>query len=63
MDSTYSHLAWVNTPRKNGGLGGALNIPLVSDLKHTMAQDYDVLIEGAGHTIRGLFIINPKGTY
>ena len=28
-DSHFSHLAWINQPRKQGGLGG-LNYPLVS---------------------------------
>jgi alkyl hydroperoxide reductase subunit AhpC len=28
-----------------------------------MARDYDVLIEGEGHTLRGLFIINPQGNH
>merc|ERR1711943_90177 len=32
VDSHFTHLAWVNTPRKEGGLGGALKIPLLADL-------------------------------
>src|SRR5262245_49799109 len=31
VDSVFSHLAWINTPRKQGGLG-ALGYPLVADL-------------------------------
>ncbi len=31
VDSQLSHLAWINTPRKEGGLG-ELKYPLVSDL-------------------------------
>jgi len=61
VDSKYSHLAWINTPRKQGGLGGDLKIPLVADLTKTIARKYGVLMEEAGHTYRGLFIINPKG--
>jgi len=61
VDSKYTHLAWINTPRKAGGLGGGLNIPLVADLTQSIARKYGVLIEDAGHTYRGLFIINPKG--
>jgi alkyl hydroperoxide reductase subunit AhpC len=60
IDSKFSHLAWVNTPRKKGGLD-KLNFPLLSDLNKTMAQDYGVLLEGAGIALRGLFIINPEG--
>jgi hypothetical protein len=33
VDSVFSHLQWVNTERKTGGLGGC-NFPLVSDLHH-----------------------------
>jgi len=60
VDSKFTHLAWINTPRKEGGLG-PLKIPLLSDLTHKVSRDYGVLIEEAGHTNRGLFIINEKG--
>ncbi|XP_053572007.1 peroxiredoxin-2 [Bombina bombina] len=60
VDSHFSHLAWVNVNRKDGGLG-AMDIPLVSDLKRTMSQDYGVLKEDDGVAYRGLFIIDNKG--
>ncbi|XP_065332011.1 peroxiredoxin-like [Cloeon dipterum] len=60
-DSHFSHLAWINTPRKDGGLGG-LNYPLLADLSHKISSEYGVLIEGEGISLRGLFIIDPKGT-
>jgi len=60
VDSTFSHLAWLNTPRKEGGLG-SLNIPLLSDLTKKISRDYGVLIEEAGVALRGLFIINENG--
>jgi peroxiredoxin (alkyl hydroperoxide reductase subunit C) len=60
VDSEYSHLAWVNTPRKQGGLG-QVGYPLVADLTKQISKDYDVLIEEEGHTLRGLFIIDSKG--
>jgi alkyl hydroperoxide reductase subunit AhpC len=59
-DSHFSHLAWINTPRKQGGLGG-LNYPLVADFNKTISQEYGVLIEEAGIALRGLFIIDPQG--
>jgi alkyl hydroperoxide reductase subunit AhpC len=59
-DSHFSHLAWINTPRKQGGLGG-LNYPLVADFNKTISRDYGVLIEEAGIALRGLFIIDPQG--
>ncbi|CAG7720757.1 unnamed protein product [Allacma fusca] len=59
-DSHFSHLAWINMPRKQGGLGG-LKYPLLSDFNKTIARDYGVLVEEAGLALRGLFIIDPKG--
>ena len=59
VDSHFSHLAWVNTSRKEGGLG-ELRYPLLSDLSKNIARDYGVLLD-SGISLRGLFIINPKG--
>lgn len=59
-DSHFSHLAWVNTPRKQGGLG-EMTIPLLADKSMKIARDYGVLDEATGIAFRGLFIIDPKG--
>lgn len=59
-DTIHSHLAWTNTPIKEGGIG-RLNYPLAADTNHQVAIDYGVLIEEEGVALRGLFIINPKG--
>ena len=59
VDSQFSHAAWANTERKEGGIKG-VTFPLVSDLKKTIAADYGVLLD-AGIALRGLFIINEKG--
>ena len=59
VDSTFSHLAWANTPRKEGGLG-EIRYPLLSDLRKDIAADYGVLLDG-GVAARGLFIIDDKG--
>jgi len=61
VDSYFTHLAWTKTPRKDGGLG-KLAIPLVSDIKHSIAKDYGVYLEDQGVALRGLFIIDDKGT-
>ncbi|XP_052859846.1 uncharacterized protein LOC128267096 [Anopheles cruzii] len=60
IDSHFTHLAWINTPRKEGGLG-KINIPLVSDITHSIAKDYGVFLDDLGHTLRGLFIIDNRG--
>ncbi|XP_022829691.1 peroxiredoxin 1 isoform X2 [Spodoptera litura] len=58
-DSHFTHLAWINTPRKQGGLG-PMNIPLISDKSHRIARDYGVLNEETGIPFRGLFVIDDK---
>ncbi|NIS61345.1 MAG: redoxin domain-containing protein [Proteobacteria bacterium] len=61
VDSKYVHKAWVDTKREDGGLGGALNYPLLSDINKQIARDYDILMEEEGVALRGLFLINPDG--
>ncbi|KAJ6589447.1 thioredoxin-like protein [Mycena capillaripes] len=61
-DSQYSHLAWSTQPRKQGGLGPDLKLPLVADKSMQISRDYGVLLEDEGIALRGLFIIDPKGT-
>lgn len=39
-----------------------MNIPLLADKTKSIAKDYGVLLEDAGVALRGLFIIDPKGT-
>jgi peroxiredoxin (alkyl hydroperoxide reductase subunit C) len=60
VDSPFSHLAWVQTERKSGGLGD-IAYPLVSDLTKTIARAFHVLDEDAGTALRGLFLIDPDG--
>jgi len=60
VDSCYSHLAWLNTPRSKGGIEG-VDYPLVSDLNKAIAKDYDVLMEHEGIAYRGLFLIDKGG--
>ncbi|KAM4773679.1 peroxiredoxin-1 isoform 1-T1 [Cyanocitta cristata] len=60
VDSHFCHLAWINTPKKQGGLG-TMKIPLVSDTKRAIAKEYGVLKEDEGIAYRGLFIIDEKG--
>ena len=60
VDSHFSHLAWLNTPKNRGGIEG-VGYPLVSDLNKTISKDYDVLLEDAGIALRGLFLIDRDG--
>ncbi|KAI3688040.1 hypothetical protein L1987_81746 [Smallanthus sonchifolius] len=60
VDSVFSHLAWVQTDRKSGGLGD-LNYPLISDVTKSISKAFNVLIEDQGIALRGLFIIDKEG--
>ena len=72
-DSEFSHWAWLNTPRNQGGIQG-VTYPLVADINKTISEDYDVLagelttdefgevvVEGELVAYRGLFLIDKKG--
>lgn len=72
-DSEYSHWAWLNTPKTQGGIQG-VSYPLVADINKTISEDYDVLagetyldendnveIEGELVAYRGLFLIDKEG--
>lgn len=59
IDSKFTHLAWTEKPRAEGGIEG-LEYALASDLNKQVATDYDVLADD-GVALRGLFIIDPEG--
>jgi len=61
VDSPFTHLAWLKTPRTSGGLG-PVKYPLLSDLTHRISKDFGVYLEDAGVSLRGLFIIDERGT-
>lgn len=60
VDSHFSHLAWTEKSRKEGGLG-TMKIPILSDLTKQISRDYGVLLEDEGISLRGLFVIDNKG--
>lgn len=72
-DSEFSHWAWLQTPRSQGGIQG-VTYPLVADINKTISEDYDVLageyaqdedgnisVIGEMVAYRGLFLIDKKG--
>eukprot|EP01024_Parvocaulis_polyphysoides_P058378 TRINITY_DN6271_c0_g1_i1.p1 TRINITY_DN6271_c0_g1~~TRINITY_DN6271_c0_g1_i1.p1 ORF type:complete len:259 (-),score=36.34 TRINITY_DN6271_c0_g1_i1:66-842(-) len=62
-DTEETHLAWIKTPRKRGGLG-FMQIPILADTTKKISADYGVLIDegpAEGIALRGLYIINPEG--
>ena len=59
VDSQFSHLAWLNTPKNKGGIEG-VQYGLIADIGGKIAREYDVLTEG-GVAYRGLFLIDKDG--
>ena len=61
-DSHHTHLAWVKTPRTEGGLG-KIDFPLLGDFSKEISRKYGVLVESEsdpmfGAALRGIFIID-----
>jgi alkyl hydroperoxide reductase subunit AhpC len=61
VDSHYTHLAFCNAHRNQGGLGPNMRLTMLSDLKKDISRDYGILLENTGFALRGLFIIDGKG--
>jgi peroxiredoxin (alkyl hydroperoxide reductase subunit C) len=72
-DTENSHLAWLSTPKKQGGIQG-VTYPLVADVAKTISVNYEVLaghfemnendhmvFEGIPLAYRGTFLIDKKG--
>lgn len=72
-DSEETHLAWLNTEKKKGGIEG-VTYPLIADLAKTISSNYGVLagdwtynedgsleFEGAPISFRGTFFIDKEG--
>jgi alkyl hydroperoxide reductase subunit AhpC len=54
VDSVYSHQAWLKEL-------GDFHYPLLSDITRKVSRQYHVLLEEAGISLRGAFIIDPDG--
>jgi peroxiredoxin (alkyl hydroperoxide reductase subunit C) len=72
-DTAETHLAWLNTAKKDGGIQG-VTYPIVADTAKTIAQNFQVLggeydynengelvFVGAPIALRGTFLINKEG--
>jgi len=73
IDSKFSHWAWLNTEKNDGGIKG-VTYPIVADLSKTIAENYGVLageydfdeegnalFNGVPVAYRGTFLIDKKG--
>ncbi len=61
IDSQFSHAAWLNQPKSEGGIKG-VTYPIVSDINKSIARDFDVLLPAEGVALRGAFLIDKQGT-
>ena len=61
IDSQFSHNAYRNTSRKEGGIG-PVQYTLAADVTHSICQSYGVEHPMAGVAFRGAFIIDKTGT-
>ena len=59
VDSVYTHLAWKQTPRNEGGVGN-VQFPMVADLDKNISRSYGVLVNESV-ALRGLFLIDKTG--
>lgn len=59
VDSEFTHFAWRNTPRKEGGIG-PVQFPMVADITKNISRSYGILINEAV-ALRGLFLIDRQG--
>jgi len=59
VDSEFTHFAWRNTPRKEGGIG-PVQFPMVADITKNIARSYGILVNEA-IALRGLFLIDRQG--
>ncbi len=60
VDSEFTHLAWQNMSRTEGGIGD-IAFAMISDQTHAISRAYGVLQEDAGIALRGLFLIDREG--
>lgn len=60
VDSAYTHLAWLSTPKAKGGIKG-VEYPLIADLNKSISESYGVLNAQEGIAYRGLFLIDAEG--
>ena len=61
VDSVYSHQAWLEQPKSEGGIQG-IEFPLLSDITKSIACSYDVLNEDKGIAYRAIFLLDKSNT-
>jgi alkyl hydroperoxide reductase subunit AhpC len=60
IDSQFTHLQWMSTPRNEGGIGN-INYSLIADLGGVIAKKLGFYMCPENHCLRGTVIVDPKG--
>jgi len=60
IDSQFTHFAWRNTPVNEGGIG-AVQFPIVADVRHDITRDYGIEHPEAGVALRATLLIDAAG--
>ena len=56
-NTAFVHKAWHDASEKIA----KIKYPMLADLAHVLAKDFEVLIQEAGIAERGAFVVNPEG--
>ncbi|HEU0230308.1 MAG TPA: alkyl hydroperoxide reductase subunit C [Burkholderiaceae bacterium] len=56
-DTHFAHKAWHDT----SDAIKKVSYPMIGDPTHTLARNFDVLIQEEGISLRGTFVVNPEG--
>ena len=59
VDSIYSHIQWLRDMESQADV--KFNFPVVADPDKTIANQFDLINEEVGLTVRGVFFIDPNG--
>ncbi|NON62754.1 peroxiredoxin [Acidianus sp. RZ1] len=60
VDSVYSHIAWLSDIKERYGI--EVPFPVIADPDKKLSRMLDLVYEGTGQTVRGVFIVDPEGT-
>ncbi len=60
IDSVYTHIAWKNTPIKNGGIG-KIKFTMISDINKKIQRLYKIEHKTMKVALRATFLIDKRG--
>lgn len=60
VDSHFTHNAWRNTPKEQGGIG-AVQYTMVADINHSICKSYGIEHPTAEVALRAAFLVDKNG--